>query len=198
MERRTGSFSPVQGGIMDTWGSWRPPVAVRLRVIGVTLQIPLPSEINPHFQPSSCQTRRSMCNARSIIAKEGTSGALPTQSSRRTPKTSLSSRPVRAGLGRPGAEAADNQKPDGCPSLDPLVLPGSADLNWVIENPISTEVRLLDHTGSPIQDRRASEESLAVPTWQPGEGTRPQWLALGQLPSPHPPSFAYRYMGNRC
>ncbi|XP_026376624.2 uncharacterized protein LOC113271124 [Ursus arctos] len=54
------------------------------------------------------------------------------------------------------------------PEDEPPQQASSTNLNWVIENPISTEVRLLDHTGSPVQDRRASEESLAVPTWQPG------------------------------
>ncbi|XP_004398682.1 PREDICTED: uncharacterized protein LOC101372475 [Odobenus rosmarus divergens] len=44
----------------------------------------------------------------------------------------------------------------------------SANFNWVIENPISTEVRLLDHTGSPVQDPRTPEESLAGTTSQPG------------------------------
>lgn len=44
----------------------------------------------------------------------------------------------------------------------------SANFNWVIEDPISTEVRLLDHTASPVQDLQASEESLAGRTSQPG------------------------------
>nr|XP_025720148.1 uncharacterized protein LOC112817280 isoform X3 [Callorhinus ursinus] len=44
----------------------------------------------------------------------------------------------------------------------------SANFNWVSENPISTEVRLLDHTGSPVRDPRTPEESLAGTTSQPG------------------------------
>ncbi|XP_032178464.1 uncharacterized protein LOC116578352 isoform X5 [Mustela erminea] len=43
----------------------------------------------------------------------------------------------------------------------------SADFNWVIESPTGTEVRLLEHTESPVQDPQASEESLAG-TSQPG------------------------------
>ncbi|XP_047562227.1 uncharacterized protein LOC125086802 isoform X5 [Lutra lutra] len=43
----------------------------------------------------------------------------------------------------------------------------SAHFNWVIESPTGTEVRLLEHTGSPVQDPQASEESLAG-TSQPG------------------------------
>ncbi|XP_059235482.1 uncharacterized protein LOC132003770 [Mustela nigripes] len=43
----------------------------------------------------------------------------------------------------------------------------SADFNWVIESPTGTEIRLLEHTESPVQDPRASEESLAG-TSQPG------------------------------
>ncbi|XP_034845364.1 uncharacterized protein LOC118000007 isoform X1 [Mirounga leonina] len=151
--------------------------------------IPEIKEIGPHLQPPSCRTRRLICNARSITAKEGTSGALPTQSSRRTQKMSLSSRTVRAGLGQPGAGGADNQQNDGCPNLDPLILPASANFNWVIENPISTEVRLLDHTESPVQDPRTPEESLAGTTSQPGaalssrdraeSGWYPWWVSKG-------------------
>ncbi|XP_012915783.1 uncharacterized protein LOC101691438 isoform X5 [Mustela putorius furo] len=43
----------------------------------------------------------------------------------------------------------------------------SADFNWVIESPTGTEIRLLEHTESPVQDPQASEESLAG-TSQPG------------------------------
>ncbi|XP_069459426.1 protein phosphatase inhibitor 2-like isoform X8 [Ovis canadensis] len=35
-------------------------------------------------------------------------------------------------------------------------------LNWVIESPMSTEVRLLDHTGSSSQDFQATESSRKV------------------------------------
>ena len=55
---------------------------------------------------------------------------------------------VRAGLGQPGGRRAENQEADGCPNPDPVMLPGSASLNWMSENSIRTEVRLLDHTGS--------------------------------------------------
>uniref|UniRef100_A0A8C0K5Q5 Uncharacterized LOC112647479 n=1 Tax=Canis lupus dingo TaxID=286419 RepID=A0A8C0K5Q5_CANLU len=48
----------------------------------------------------------------------------------------------------------------------------SVNFNWVIENPISTEVRLLDHTGNPVQDHQATEDCLTgtVATSQPGAG----------------------------
>ncbi|XP_072586228.1 uncharacterized protein [Vulpes vulpes] len=48
----------------------------------------------------------------------------------------------------------------------------SVNFNWVIENPISTEVRLLDHTGNPVQDHQATEDCLTgtVVTSQPGAG----------------------------
>ncbi|XP_034845366.1 uncharacterized protein LOC118000007 isoform X3 [Mirounga leonina] len=65
----------------------------------------------------------------------------------------------------------------------------SANFNWVIENPISTEVRLLDHTESPVQDPRTPEESLAGTTSQPGaalssrdraeSGWYPWWVSKG-------------------
>lgn len=60
----------------------------------------------------------------------------------------------------------------GCPNLDPVMLAGSVNFNWVIENPISTEVRLLDHTGNPVQDHQATEDCLTgtVATSQPGAG----------------------------
>ncbi|KAF5911826.1 hypothetical protein HPG69_015804 [Diceros bicornis minor] len=38
----------------------------------------------------------------------------------------------------------------------------STSLNWMMENPISTEVRLLDHTGNHFQDPKATENSLTV------------------------------------
>lgn len=38
----------------------------------------------------------------------------------------------------------------------------STNLNWVIESPMSTEVRLLDHTGSSSQDFQATESSRKV------------------------------------
>ncbi|XP_022451360.1 uncharacterized protein LOC111185771 isoform X1 [Delphinapterus leucas] len=49
----------------------------------------------------------------------------------------------------------------------------STSLNWVIENPISTEVRLLDHTGSPSQDYKATESSLKVTVMSSKPGTAP-------------------------
>ena len=81
-----------------------------------------------------------------------------------------------------------------------MVFPGSANLSWVIENPISTEVRLLGHPGSPIQDHKATKDRLKVTVTksQPGEGPRPQQLALDKLPSPHTAFFAYQYTFNRC
>uniref|UniRef100_A0ABI7Y0R4 Uncharacterized protein n=1 Tax=Felis catus TaxID=9685 RepID=A0ABI7Y0R4_FELCA len=76
----------------------------------------------------------------------------------------------------------------------------SANLSWVIENPISTEVRLLGHPGSPVQDHKATKDRLKVTVTksEPGEGPRPQQLALDKLPSPHPTFFAYQYTFNRC
>lgn len=194
MEMRTQglSFSPVQGGLLWTpVDPWMPQAAGRLSVIGMTPQIPLPSETHPCLQPPSCGTRTLISSARSIIAREGTSDALPTQSLRRTQKTSPSSGTVRAGGVSPGQGVPTTNRLEGCPNLDPLILPGSADFNWVIESPTGTEIRLLEHTESPVQDPQASEESLAG-TSQPGEGTGPQGLALGQLPSPQPPFFAYQ------
>ncbi|XP_036694133.1 uncharacterized protein LOC118887425 isoform X1 [Balaenoptera musculus] len=49
----------------------------------------------------------------------------------------------------------------------------STSLNWVTENPISTEVRLLDHTGSPSQDYKATESSLKVTVMSSKPGTAP-------------------------
>ncbi|XP_059762657.1 uncharacterized protein LOC132354705 isoform X3 [Balaenoptera ricei] len=49
----------------------------------------------------------------------------------------------------------------------------STSLNWVTENPISTEVRLLDHTGSPSQDYKATESSLKVTVMSSEPGTAP-------------------------
>ncbi|XP_058902588.2 uncharacterized protein [Kogia breviceps] len=49
----------------------------------------------------------------------------------------------------------------------------STSLNQVIENPISTEVRLLDHTGSPSQDYKATESSLKVTVMSSKPGTAP-------------------------
>ncbi|XP_059936374.1 uncharacterized protein LOC132477890 isoform X2 [Mesoplodon densirostris] len=49
----------------------------------------------------------------------------------------------------------------------------STSLNWVIENPISTEVRVLDHTGSPSQDYKATESSLKVTVMSSKPGTAP-------------------------
>ncbi|XP_057572606.1 arf-GAP with coiled-coil, ANK repeat and PH domain-containing protein 1 isoform X3 [Hippopotamus amphibius kiboko] len=49
----------------------------------------------------------------------------------------------------------------------------STSLNWVIENPISTEVRLLDHTGSPSQDYKATESSLKMTVTSSKPGTAP-------------------------
>lgn len=116
----------------------------------------------------------------------------------------MSSRPVRAGLGQPGSGAvAENQQTDGCPNPDPVMLPGSTSLNCVIENPISTEVRLLDHTGSPSQDYKATESSLKVTMMssKPGEGTRPlshqAWLlASSHPPNPHSPQASRSAAGD--
>ena len=85
---------------------------------------------------------------------------------------------------------AENQQTDGCPNPDPVMLPGSTSLNWVTENPISTEVRLLDHTGSPSQDYKATESSLKVTVMssKPGEGTRPLSHQAWLLASSHPPN----------
>nr|XP_014716998.2 uncharacterized protein LOC106844188 isoform X2 [Equus asinus] len=52
---------------------------------------------------------------------------------------------------------------------------GSTSLNWMIENPISTEVRLLDHIGSPFQDPKATENSLTVTPSQPDATLQLQW-----------------------
>lgn len=93
---------------------------------------------------------------------------------------------MRAGPAQPGLGVRQPQT-EGCPSLDPVVLPGSANLNWAMENPISTEVRLLDHPGSPAQDHKATKDRLKVTATksQPGEGTSPpSWL----LASSHPPT----------
>lgn len=86
----------------------------------------------------------------------------------------------------------------GCPNLGPVMLAGSVNFNWVIENPISTEVRLLDHTGNPVQDHQATEDCLTgtVVTSQPGEGTRPQCLALDKHSAPQLPFFAYRWISS--
>lgn len=87
----------------------------------------------------------------------------------------MSSRTVRAGSSQSGGKRAENQQTDGFPNPDPLMLPGSTSLNGVSENSIRTEVRLLDHMGSPLQDHKAIENSLRVTVTplQPGEGTRP-------------------------
>ncbi|XP_012915782.1 uncharacterized protein LOC101691438 isoform X4 [Mustela putorius furo] len=159
---------PRHGGLLWTpVDPWMPQAAGRLSVIGMTPQIPLPSETHPCLQPPSCGTRTLISSARSIIAREGTSDALPTQSLRRTQKTSPSSGTVRAGGVSPGQGVPTTNRLEGCPNLDPLILPGSADFNWVIESPTGTEIRLLEHTESPVQDPQASEESLAG-TSQPG------------------------------
>ncbi|XP_045380773.2 uncharacterized protein LOC105077574 isoform X3 [Camelus bactrianus] len=47
----------------------------------------------------------------------------------------------------------------------------STGLNWVIEDPISTEVRLLDHTGSSSEDPEATENSLKVTVTPSKPGT---------------------------
>ncbi|XP_032447000.1 uncharacterized protein LOC115501303 isoform X2 [Lynx canadensis] len=47
----------------------------------------------------------------------------------------------------------------------------SANLSWVIENPISTEVRLLGHPGSPIQDHKATKDRLKVTVTKSQPGT---------------------------
>ncbi|KAB1264960.1 Protein phosphatase inhibitor 2 [Camelus dromedarius] len=59
----------------------------------------------------------------------------------------------------------------------PVMLPGSTGLNWVIEDPISTEVRLLDHTGSSSEDPEATENSLKVTVTpsKPDETLRLRW-----------------------
>ncbi|NIG58957.1 hypothetical protein BU61_6211 [Pontoporia blainvillei] len=56
----------------------------------------------------------------------------------------------------------------------------STSLNWMIENPISTEVRLLDHTGSPLQDYKATESSLKVTVMSSKPGPRAHWPRSGQ------------------
>lgn len=86
----------------------------------------------------------------------------------------MSIRTVRVGSSQPGGRRAENQQTDGFPNSDPLMLPGSTSLNRVSENSIRTEVRLLDHMGSPLQDHKAIENSLRVTVTplQPGEGTR--------------------------
>uniref|UniRef100_A0A8C0K3P8 Uncharacterized LOC112647479 n=1 Tax=Canis lupus dingo TaxID=286419 RepID=A0A8C0K3P8_CANLU len=63
----------------------------------------------------------------------------------------------------------DNRSPG---SSDNFSKTRSVNFNWVIENPISTEVRLLDHTGNPVQDHQATEDCLTgtVATSQPGAG----------------------------
>lgn len=65
------SFSPEGGhyghlGVLDPRRGWK------TQIIGVTLQIPVASEISAQFQPPSRQTRRLACNEKSIIAKGGT------------------------------------------------------------------------------------------------------------------------------
>lgn len=72
------------------------------------------------------------------------------------------------------------------------MLPGSANLNWVIESPVGTEVRLLDHKRSPPQDHRAPENSVKVTVTplKPGEGTRPPSYQAWLLASSHPPTPA--------
>ncbi|XP_049493043.1 uncharacterized protein LOC125927053 isoform X2 [Panthera uncia] len=47
----------------------------------------------------------------------------------------------------------------------------SANLSWVMENPISTEVRLLGHPGSPIQDHKATKDRLKVTVTKSQPGT---------------------------
>ncbi|XP_032354533.1 uncharacterized protein LOC106728570 isoform X2 [Camelus ferus] len=54
---------------------------------------------------------------------------------------------------------------------DILEAKGSTGLNWVIEDPISTEVRLLDHTGSSSEDPEATENSLKVTVTPSKPGT---------------------------
>ena len=103
----------------------------------------------------------------------------------------MSSRAVRA-PGQPRSGRAKNRQTDGCANPGSMTLPGSTNLNWVIESPLSTEVRLLEHTGSSSQDFQATESSrkVIVTSSKPGEGTRPPsqqaWLlASSHLPNPH-------------
>lgn len=74
----------------------------------------------------------------------------------------MSSRAVRVQRGQPRSRRAKSQQTDGCANPGPLTLPGPTNLNWVIESPMSTEVRLLDHTGSSSQDFQATESSRKV------------------------------------
>lgn len=107
----------------------------------------------------------------------------------------MSSRAVRVQPGQPRSGRAKSQQTDGCANPGPLTLPGPTNLNWVIESPMSTEVRLLDHTGSSSQDFQATESSrkVIVTSSKLGEGTRPPshqaWLlASSHLPNPLLPS----------
>uniref|UniRef100_A0A8D1VL77 Protein phosphatase inhibitor 2 n=1 Tax=Sus scrofa TaxID=9823 RepID=A0A8D1VL77_PIG len=55
----------------------------------------------------------------------------------------------------------------------------SANLNWVIESPVGTEVRLLDHKRSPPQDHRAPENSVKVTVTPVKPGPAPPFKDSG-------------------
>ncbi|KAG5203519.1 hypothetical protein JEQ12_003102 [Ovis aries] len=77
------------------------------------------------------------------------------------------------------AQEREGQQTDGCANPGPLTLPGPTNLNWVIESPMSTEVRLLDHTGSSSQDFQATESSRKVIVTSSKLGPRAHWPRSG-------------------